>query len=150
MDLFFNKNGMCNTMIERLMANRHEIHRFLVMKELIEYFLLWFLWCCSLLELFLPLFTSFSFVDVSLTAAVASIYLAPIWFVSSRADQFPQDLTMAATRIAPGVGANLIGQHAQERNQEATVYVGNLDFQVRWRGFSNACLFSCCNSRPLL
>ncbi|CAA7405053.1 unnamed protein product [Spirodela intermedia] len=34
------------------------------------------------------------------------------------------------TRIAPGVGANLLGQHAAERNQDATVYVGNLDPQV--------------------
>ncbi|KAL5702641.1 Splicing factor 3B subunit 4 [Ranunculus cassubicifolius] len=32
------------------------------------------------------------------------------------------------TRI--GVGMNLLGQHAAERNQEATVYVGNLDPQV--------------------
>ncbi|KAL3841082.1 hypothetical protein ACJIZ3_025673 [Penstemon smallii] len=31
------------------------------------------------------------------------------------------------TRIAPGVGANLLGQHAAERNQDATVYVGNLE-----------------------
>ena len=46
------------------------------------------------------------------------------------ADFHADSPTMAATRIAPGVGANLIGQHAQERNQEATVYVGNLDFQV--------------------
>lgn len=36
----------------------------------------------------------------------------------------------AGGRIAPGVGANLIGQHAQDRNQEATIYVGNLDPQV--------------------
>ncbi|CAI5472789.1 unnamed protein product [Closterium sp. Yama58-4] len=34
------------------------------------------------------------------------------------------------TRITPGVGANLIGQHAQERNQDATAYVGNLDPQM--------------------
>ncbi|KAJ3682097.1 hypothetical protein LUZ60_014670 [Juncus effusus] len=34
------------------------------------------------------------------------------------------------TRIAPGVGANLLGQHSAERNQEATTYVGNLDSQV--------------------
>ncbi|KAJ7944315.1 Polyadenylate-binding protein 8 [Quillaja saponaria] len=34
------------------------------------------------------------------------------------------------TRIAPGVGANLLGQHAAERNQEATAYVGNLDAQA--------------------
>ncbi|XP_078447149.1 RNA-binding (RRM/RBD/RNP motifs) family protein [Wolffia australiana] len=33
------------------------------------------------------------------------------------------------TRIAPGVGANLLGQHSAERNQDATVYVGNLDPQ---------------------
>lgn len=41
----------------------------------------------------------------------------------------------AGGRIAPGVGANLIGQHAQDRNQDATVYVGNLDPQV------NSCRF---------
>jgi hypothetical protein len=35
------------------------------------------------------------------------------------------------TRIAPGVGANLLGQHSAERNQDATTYVGNLDPQVR-------------------
>ncbi|KAL3701799.1 hypothetical protein R1sor_019821 [Riccia sorocarpa] len=34
------------------------------------------------------------------------------------------------TRITPGVGANLLGQHAAERNQDATAYVGNLDAQV--------------------
>ncbi|KAL3638418.1 hypothetical protein CASFOL_017789 [Castilleja foliolosa] len=31
------------------------------------------------------------------------------------------------TRITPGVGSNLLGQHATERNQDATVYVGNLE-----------------------
>lgn len=36
----------------------------------------------------------------------------------------------AGGRIAPGVGANLIGQHAQDRNQDATVYIGNLDVQA--------------------
>ncbi|CAH2051324.1 unnamed protein product [Thlaspi arvense] len=34
------------------------------------------------------------------------------------------------TRIAPGVGANLLGQHSAERNQDATVYVGGLDPQL--------------------
>ncbi|KMT09062.1 hypothetical protein BVRB_6g137630 [Beta vulgaris subsp. vulgaris] len=34
------------------------------------------------------------------------------------------------TRIAPGVGANLLGQHSAERNQDATAYVGNLDAQI--------------------
>jgi splicing factor 3B subunit 4 len=38
----------------------------------------------------------------------------------------------AGGRITAGVGANLIGQHAHDRNQEATVYVGNLDPQVRF------------------
>ncbi|XVE87278.1 hypothetical protein DITRI_Ditri18aG0104100 [Diplodiscus trichospermus] len=33
------------------------------------------------------------------------------------------------TRIAPEVGANLLGQHSAERNQDATAYVGNLDPQ---------------------
>lgn len=51
----------------------------------------------------------------------------------------------AGGRIAPGVGANLIGQHAQDRNQEATIYVGNLDAQARdwmllqqWRGSTDS------------
>ncbi|KAI3451722.1 hypothetical protein Pfo_008387 [Paulownia fortunei] len=34
------------------------------------------------------------------------------------------------TRIAPGVGANLLGQHSAERYQDATVYVGNLETKV--------------------
>lgn len=34
------------------------------------------------------------------------------------------------TRITPGVGANLLGQHSAERNQDATAYVGNLDPRV--------------------
>ncbi|CAL9222858.1 unnamed protein product [Arabidopsis halleri] len=34
------------------------------------------------------------------------------------------------TRITPGVGANLLGQHATERNQDATIYVGNLSPQL--------------------
>lgn len=34
------------------------------------------------------------------------------------------------SRITPGVGANLLGQHTAERNQDATAYVGNLDAQV--------------------
>lgn len=40
-------------------------------------------------------------------------------------------MSAAGGRITAGVGANLIGQHAQDRNQEATVYVGNLDAQVQ-------------------
>lgn len=39
------------------------------------------------------------------------------------------------TRIAPGVGANLLGQHSAERNQDATAYVGNLDPQVPFSFF---------------
>ena len=39
-------------------------------------------------------------------------------------------MSTAGGRITAGVGANLIGQHAQDRNQEATVYVGNLDPQA--------------------
>lgn len=41
-------------------------------------------------------------------------------------------MSVAGGRITAGVGANLIGQHAQDRNQDATVYVGNLDPQV-WK-----------------
>ena len=36
----------------------------------------------------------------------------------------------AGGRITAGVGLNLLGQHTADRNQEATVYVGNLDPQV--------------------
>ena len=39
-------------------------------------------------------------------------------------------MAAAGGRISAGVGFNQLGQHAQERNQEATVYVGNLDPQV--------------------
>ncbi|KAF8065905.1 SF3B4 [Scenedesmus sp. PABB004] len=45
----------------------------------------------------------------------------------------PPAMSIAGTaggRIAPGVGTNLIGQHAHDRNQDATLYVGNLDPQV--------------------
>eukprot|EP00898_Chlorokybus_atmophyticus_P000539 jgi/Chlat1/1486/Chrsp12S02035 len=35
-----------------------------------------------------------------------------------------------STRVTAGVGANLIGQHSAERNQDATCYVGNLDPQA--------------------
>uniref|UniRef100_A0A452YC04 Uncharacterized protein n=1 Tax=Aegilops tauschii subsp. strangulata TaxID=200361 RepID=A0A452YC04_AEGTS len=44
------------------------------------------------------------------------------------------------TRIAPGVGANLLGQHSAERNQDATTYVGNLDPQVFPRNYCGSCL----------
>ncbi|KAK2076141.1 hypothetical protein QBZ16_001073 [Prototheca wickerhamii] len=37
---------------------------------------------------------------------------------------------LAGGRISAGVGANLIGMHSTDRNQEATVYVGNMDPQV--------------------
>eukprot|EP00892_Ulva_mutabilis_P010732 jgi/Ulvmu1/8030/UM004_0267.1 len=51
-------------------------------------------------------------------------------------------MTSAGGRISAGVGANLIGQHAQDRNQEATCYVGNLDEQVSeellWELFTQA------------
>lgn len=39
-------------------------------------------------------------------------------------------MSTAGGRIAAGVGANLIGIHATDRNQEATVYVGNIDVQA--------------------
>ena len=47
-------------------------------------------------------------------------------------------MAAAGGRITAGVGANLIGQHAQDRNQEATIYVGNLDPQVRCSCFFSA------------
>lgn len=39
-------------------------------------------------------------------------------------------LGVAGGRIAAGAGANLIGLHASERNQDATCYVGNIDLKV--------------------
>lgn len=57
-------------------------------------------------------------------------------------------MTSAGGRITAGVGANLIGQHAQDRNQEATCYVGNLDEQVTeellWELFTQAGPVSAC------
>lgn len=51
-------------------------------------------------------------------------------------------MTTAGGRITAGVGSNLIGQHAQDRNQEATCYVGNLDEQITdellWELFTQA------------
>ena len=38
--------------------------------------------------------------------------------------------SIAGGRITASAGSNLLGQHAVDRNQEATVYVGNLDPQV--------------------
>jgi hypothetical protein len=38
---------------------------------------------------------------------------------------------IAGGRITAGAGSNLLGQQAADRNQDATVYVGNLDLQVR-------------------
>ena len=43
---------------------------------------------------------------------------------------------VAGGRITAGVGANLIGQHAADRNQDATVYVGGLDPQASRHFFS--------------
>jgi len=40
---------------------------------------------------------------------------------------------IAGGRITAGAGSNLLGQQAADRNQDATVYVGNLDLQVRAR-----------------
>jgi len=37
---------------------------------------------------------------------------------------------IAGGRITVGAGTNLLGQQAADRNQDATVYVGNLDLQV--------------------
>ena len=36
----------------------------------------------------------------------------------------------AGGRITAGAGANLLGIHAQDRNQDATCYVGNIDIQA--------------------
>lgn len=39
-------------------------------------------------------------------------------------------MSVAGGRITASAGANLIGVHAQDRNQEATCYVGNIDPQA--------------------
>jgi len=39
-------------------------------------------------------------------------------------------MAVAGGRVTHGVGSNLIGIHSQARNQEATLYVGNLDTRV--------------------
>jgi hypothetical protein len=36
----------------------------------------------------------------------------------------------AGGRVTASAGSNLLGQHTHDRNQDATVYVGNLDDQV--------------------
>ncbi|THU56629.1 hypothetical protein C4D60_Mb11t19260 [Musa balbisiana] len=51
------------------------------------------------------------------------------------------------TRITPGVGANLLGQHSAERNRNATTYVGNLDPQIPFL-FSFLFPTSNCTARP--
>ena len=38
--------------------------------------------------------------------------------------------SVAGGRITAGAGTNLLGQHAADRNQDATVYVGNIDPQA--------------------
>lgn len=42
----------------------------------------------------------------------------------------------AGGRITASAGTNLIGQHAHDRNQDATVYIGNLDPQVMQRSMT--------------
>ena len=44
---------------------------------------------------------------------------------------FPSPFT--GGRISSAAGSNLLGQQAQDRNQDATIYVGNLDLAVRDR-----------------
>lgn len=39
-------------------------------------------------------------------------------------------MSVAGGRITASAGSNLIGVHAQDRNQEATCYVGNIDPQA--------------------
>ena len=49
-------------------------------------------------------------------------------------------MSSAGGRISASAGANLIGQNAQERNQEATCFVGNLEpectEEIAWELFS--------------
>ncbi|CAN0919489.1 Splicing factor 3B subunit 4, partial [Linum grandiflorum] len=58
-----------------------------------------------------------------------------VWFISEKQGRYNRNAKVEpidgmTTRITPGVGANLLGQHATERNQDATAYVGNLDPQA--------------------
>lgn len=39
-------------------------------------------------------------------------------------------MSTAGGRITASAGSNLIGVHAADRNQEATIYVGNIDVQA--------------------
>ncbi|KAE8099056.1 hypothetical protein FH972_017067 [Carpinus fangiana] len=61
---------------------------------------------------------------------------------SEHRERVSQGRKAMTTRIAPGVGANSLGQHSAERNQDATTYVGNLDPQVTkkllWKLFNQA------------
>jgi len=50
---------------------------------------------------------------------------------STHCPSFPSPFT--GGRISSAAGSNLLGQQAQDRNQDATIYVGNLDLAVRDR-----------------
>ena len=52
-------------------------------------------------------------------------------FLRRRAQATMAAAGIAGGRITAGAGSNLLGQQAADRNQDATVYVGNLDLQVR-------------------
>ena len=56
---------------------------------------------------------------------------------------------VAGGRITAGVGANLIGQHAADRNQDATVYVGGLDPQVLHNASSVTPALAGCVTGPM-
>lgn len=60
----------------------------------------------------------------------------------------------AGGRITASAGSNLLSQHAADRNQDATVYVGNLDPQVSeelvWELFTQAGPLGECGVHPCM
>jgi len=76
------------------------------------------------------LISSFSSSSQNLNPRWLKPFWAPDCKFHFRERERKRESERMTTRIAPGVGANLLGQHSAERNQDATAYVGNLDAQV--------------------
>ena len=62
-------------------------------------------------------------------------------------------MAAAGGRVSAGAGTSLIGQHAQERNQDATCFVGNLepqcDEELIWELFVQTGKVGACARDPL-
>lgn len=72
-----------------------------------------------------------NFWDFWLNSNSVTILILTFVAVNTVFSTYQEERPKMTTRIAPGVGANLLGQHSAERNQDATSYVGNLDPQVQ-------------------